>query len=144
VITVGQVAKRSGVKISTLHFYEEKGLIVSTRNSANRRIYDRQVLRRIAVIKAAQSMGFSLKEIINTLSTLPLNTAPTDSEWETIARVWEVKLDQRIAQLQHLKSTLGQCINCGCLSLKKCQLYNPSDTNGIHAAGAKLLTGNIS
>ena len=142
-ITVGQVAKRSGVKISTLHFYEEKGLIVSTRSDANRRIYDRQVLRRIAVIKAAQSMGFSLQEIIIALSSLPLHTAPTDNQWKELGKLWEAKLDEKINQLQHLKSTLGQCINCGCLSLKICELYNSSDANGIHTAGARLLVKNL-
>lgn len=138
--TVGQVAKRSGVKISTLHYYEEKGLITSTRNNVNRRLYDRQILRRISVIKAAQTMGFSLQEIIEMLSSLPLHRAPTDQQWEKLAKLWEDELDKKITRLQYLKSTLGQCINCGCLSLKSCGLYNPSDSNGIHTPGARLLT----
>ena len=142
-LTVGQVAKRSAVKVSTLHFYEEKGLIISTRNNANQRIYDRQILRRISVIKAAQSIGFSLQEIIEMLSSLPLHTAPTDNEWEKLAKIWEEKLDEKINQLQYLKSTLGQCINCGCLSLKNCGLYNPADSNGVHTPGARLLTPNL-
>ncbi|MGF1735286.1 redox-sensitive transcriptional activator SoxR [Photobacterium satsumensis] len=139
-MTVGQVAERSGVKVSTLHFYEEKGLIVSSRDQANRRRYDRQILRRIAVIKAAQNIGLSLQEISEALSDLPKHRAPKQEEWEKLATDWNKKLEERIQALKSLQSKLGSCINCGCLSLGTCELYNPEDSKGIYEPGARLVT----
>ena len=139
-MTVGQVAKRSGINVSTLHFYEEKGLIVSTRDHANRRRYDRQILRRIAVIKAAQNIGLSLQEISEALSDLPKHRAPKQEEWEKLAKEWEQILEQKIQALRSLQTKLGSCINCGCLSLGSCELYNPEDSKGIYEPGARLVT----
>ncbi|KHT65253.1 transcriptional regulator [Photobacterium gaetbulicola] len=138
-MTVGQVAKRSGINVSTLHFYEEKGLIVSSRDHANRRLYDRQILRRIAVIKAAQNIGLSLQEISAALSDLPKHRAPKQEEWEKLARDWNKQLEERIQALKSLQSKLSSCINCGCLSLGTCELYNPEDTKGIYEPGARLV-----
>ncbi|ODQ01492.1 MULTISPECIES: redox-sensitive transcriptional activator SoxR [Salinivibrio] len=129
-MSVGQVAKRAGVKVSTLHFYEQKGLIVSQRNAGNQRRYDRAVLRRLAVIKAAQNVGLSLDEIGKALSELPSHQAPTQAQWRKMAEHWDQTLNDQIARLQQLQSNLSGCIGCGCLSMKSCALYNPNDVVG--------------
>ncbi|MBD8513607.1 redox-sensitive transcriptional activator SoxR [Photobacterium sp. CAU 1568] len=138
-MTVGQVAARSNVKVSALHFYEQKGLIQSWRNAGNQRRYDRSVLRRIAVIKTAQQLGMSLEEIGEALSHLPLDHAPTQKEWQAMANLWRHQLDERIIKLQKLRDSLGDCIGCGCLSLNRCQLRNPDDTLADEGHGAVLL-----
>ncbi|WP_194091190.1 redox-sensitive transcriptional activator SoxR [Vibrio hibernica] len=137
-MTVGQVAKRAGVSIATLHFYEQKGLIYSTRTIANQRRYSNQILRRIAVIKAAQNVGLTLQEISAALAHLPKNKTPKKEEWEQMSQGWHQMLDEKIQNLQTLQTQLGSCINCGCLSLDSCALYNPQDSRGIIQAGAKL------
>ncbi|GAB3522155.1 redox-sensitive transcriptional activator SoxR [Photobacterium alginatilyticum] len=137
-MSVGEVAKRAGVTVATLHFYEEKGLIYSSRNQANQRRYDRQILRRIAVIKAAQNVGLTLQEISAELEHLPKHKAPKKKEWEKLAQDWHQKLEEKIQSLRALQTQLGSCIQCGCLSLDSCALYNPDDSRGIKQAGAKL------
>jgi MerR family transcriptional regulator, redox-sensitive transcriptional activator SoxR len=137
-MSVGQVAKRAGVTVATLHFYEEKGLIFSARNQANQRRYERQILRRIAVIKAAQNVGLTLQEISVALEHLPKHKAPNKGEWEKLAQDWHHKLEEKIQSLKSLQYQLGSCIQCGCLSLEKCALYNPEDSRGIKQSGAKL------
>ncbi|WP_428773908.1 redox-sensitive transcriptional activator SoxR [Vibrio sp.] len=138
-MTVGEVAKRAGVAVSALHFYEQKGLITSWRNAGNQRRYDRSVLRRIAVIKAAQQVGLSLDEITTALAHLPMNHAPTKQEWEHMASQWHQLLEERIQQLRQLQTSLGDCIGCGCLSLEHCSLRNPQDIHGRNHQGAVLL-----
>ncbi len=137
--SVGEVAKRSGVNVSTLHFYEEKGLIHASRNSGNQRRYFKDVLRRIAVIKAAQKVGISLTEIKQALSFLPTSHAPNKSDWERLSKQWRADLEQRIKDLTALKDKITGCIGCGCLSLKACPLYNPNDHLGQQQSGAVLL-----
>ncbi|MBH0059267.1 redox-sensitive transcriptional activator SoxR [Pseudoalteromonas sp. SWXJZ94C] len=138
-LTVGYVAKRSGVKVSTLHFYETKNLIRSCRNSGNQRRYKPDVLRRIAVIKAAQAMGITLDEIKNTLATLPENRTPTKQDWSALSKRWQAQLDERIAYMQRLRDKVNSCIGCGCLSLKSCPIYNKDDHLGDKQSGAVLL-----
>ncbi|MGC9402986.1 redox-sensitive transcriptional activator SoxR [Vibrio genomosp. F10] len=138
-ISVGEAAKRSGVKVSALHFYERKGLISSWRNEGNQRRYHRSVLRRVAVIKAAQQVGLSLEDIGCALSSLPKHQAPTKQQWEALATSWHDLLEQRITQLKALQQDLGGCIGCGCLSLENCALRNPQDKLGVDHAGANLL-----
>jgi MerR family redox-sensitive transcriptional activator SoxR len=137
-MSVGQVAKRADVKISTLHFYEQKGLIQSWRNEGNQRRYDRSILRRVVVIKTAQQLGMSLQEIAQALSHLPFDHAPTEEEWRIMADLWKVQLDQRIERLLMLRDNLDECIGCGCLSIKKCKLRNPQDILGDSGNGAVL------
>ncbi|MFH0258229.1 redox-sensitive transcriptional activator SoxR [Vibrio rumoiensis] len=137
-MSVGQVAKRAGISVATLHFYEQKGLIYSSRNAGNQRRYPRQILRRIAVIKAAQNVGLTLQDIAEQLACLPKHRAPKKEEWEILAQHWQQQLTQKIQSLQALQTQLGSCINCGCLSLDSCALYNPQDSKPIHLAGAKL------
>ncbi|MGF1754789.1 redox-sensitive transcriptional activator SoxR [Vibrio makurazakiensis] len=138
-IGVGEVAKRSGVKVSALHFYEQKGLISSWRNQGNQRRYHRSVLRRVAVIKAAQQVGLSLEEIASALEHLPKHQAPNKQQWEEMATSWHELLEERIHRLQSLQSDLGGCIGCGCLSLESCTLRNPKDVIGDEHQGSNLL-----
>jgi MerR family transcriptional regulator, redox-sensitive transcriptional activator SoxR len=126
-MTVGEVARRSGIKVSTLHFYEQKGLIYSWRNQGNQRRYHRSVLRRIAVIKAAQMVGLTLEEIASSLFELPKHQAPNKKEWTQMASRWNSMLEHRIQQLKALQNDLGGCIGCGCLSMESCAIYNPQD-----------------
>jgi len=125
--TVGKVAKRAGLKVSALHFYEEKGLIQSYRNSGNQRRYKPDVLRRLSVIKAAQKLGITLDEIRQAFKALPDNRTPTQEDWEKLSVNWRSQLDQRIAYLTRLRDQLTGCIGCGCLSMKSCPLYNAED-----------------
>ena len=137
--SVGKVAGRCGVKISTLHFYEEKGLISSWRNQGNQRRYNKDVLRRISVIKAAQKVGISLEEIKTALSSLPGNRTPDTRDWEVLARYWRRGLDARITKLERLRDSLTGCIGCGCLSMKNCPIYNADDKLAKDGPGPVLL-----
>ncbi len=125
--SVGHVANRSGVKVSTLHFYESKGLIHSLRNSGNQRRYRKDVMRRVSVIKAAQKMGVSLEEIRVALDALPDNRTPDARDWAALAESWNTMLNQRIDYLTRLRDSITSCIGCGCLSLEVCPIYNEDD-----------------
>lgn len=138
-LSVGQVAERSGVKVSTLHFYEAKGLIHSQRNAGNQRRYRRDVLRRVALIKVAQRLGIPLADIGLALSTLPCDHIPTAADWQRLSAQWQHDLDARIEQMTQLRDQLTGCIGCGCLSMQDCPLRNPSDELGEQGAGARLL-----
>ena len=142
-LSVGYIAKRSDVAVSALHFYEKKGLIKSWRNNGNQRRYKPDVLRRIAVIKAAQKMGINLTDIKHTLDTLPLQRTPTKSDWAALSRLWQKQLDEKIAYMQHVRDKVDGCIGCGCLSMKHCPLYNPDDILSERGKGAVLLNDNI-
>lgn len=137
--SVGRVAKRCGVNVSTLHFYEQKGLIKSWRNTGNQRRYKPEVLRRIAVIKAAQKVGISLEEVKQAFLSLPDNRTPTMDDWQQLSKDWQQMLDARIAYLQTLRDYLTGCIGCGCLSMSKCPLYNPDDNLAQQGSGAVIL-----
>jgi MerR family transcriptional regulator, redox-sensitive transcriptional activator SoxR len=126
-LAVGDVAQRSGVAVSALHFYEAKGLITSRRSAGNQRRYERNVLRRVAVIRTAQRVGISLEQIAAALDSLPQRQAPTRADWSRLSRLWRDDLNQRITQLEKLRDTLDDCIGCGCLSLQRCALRNPGD-----------------
>lgn len=138
-LSVGQVAKRCGVRVSALHFYEQKGLIGSFRNQGNQRRYKQEVLRRVSVIKAAQRMGISLQEIKAAFATLPNNRTPDENDWAKLSRHWQSELDNRIRYLQRLRDYLEGCIGCGCLSMKKCPIYNPQDVLAEEGSGPVLL-----
>jgi len=138
-LSVGEVAERSGIAISALHFYETKGLIASTRTGGNQRRYDRSVLRRLGIIRIGQDLGISLAEIAEALSGLPLDHAPNQKDWSRLARSWHEALDRRIAGLIRLRDSLDGCIGCGCLSTRECPLRNPDDTLAGQGAGPRLL-----
>lgn len=137
--SVGEVAKRSGVAVSTLHFYEDKGLIKSWRNQGNQRRYAPDVLRRVAVIKAAQKMGIDLKSIKAAFDTLPEKRTPTKKDWQKLSKNWHDDLNYRINYLTELKDSLSGCIGCGCLSLKSCPIYNPEDVMREQGSGPVIL-----
>jgi MerR family redox-sensitive transcriptional activator SoxR len=138
-LSVGFVAKRCGIKVSALHFYEEKGLIRSWRNQGNQRRYKRDVLRRISVIKAAQKIGISLAEIKSAFNELPNARTPNKDDWAALSKYWKGQLEQRIAYMEKIKDSLTGCIGCGCLSMKNCPLYNPDDVLGQDSSGPVLL-----
>jgi MerR family redox-sensitive transcriptional activator SoxR len=138
-LTVGEVAARSGVAVSAIHFYEAKGLISSRRNMGNQRRYARDVLRRVAVIKVAQRSGIPLASIAAALASLPQGRTPTIKDWERLSAGWRAELDERIAKMMQLRDQLDQCIGCGCLSIEHCSLRNPSDQLAEQGAGAHFL-----
>lgn len=138
-LSVGKVAKRCGVKVSALHYYESLGLIKSLRNNGNQRRYKREILRRISVIKAAQKMGVSLEEIKAAFANLPNNRTPTTEDWQQLSTFWQQGLSQKIAYLEKLRDSLDGCIGCGCLSMKNCPIYNTQDQLGDNNTGAVLL-----
>ncbi len=124
-LSIGELAKRSEVAVSTLHFYEQKGLITSHRNGANHRIYPRYMLRRVALIKAAQTLGVSLGDIKERFKKLPLDSAPTEQDWLALSSEWQAMLTSRIKALTVMQNALTQCIDCGCLSTRHCPIRNP-------------------
>jgi MerR family redox-sensitive transcriptional activator SoxR len=138
-LSVGEVADRSGVAVSTLHFYETKGLIESIRSSGNQRRYAREVLRRVAIIKVAQRVGIPLAEIQAALAGLPQGRTPNASDWRTLSEQWKEDLDARIRRLQGLRDHLDGCIGCGCLSVEACPLRNPLDRLSEQGPGPRLL-----
>jgi MerR family redox-sensitive transcriptional activator SoxR len=140
-LTIGEVALRSGVASSALRFYEERGLITSERAGSGHRRYPRAVLRRIAFIVFAQRIGLTLDEIGSELARLPPDRAPTRRDWSRLSGGWTARIDQRIAELERLKDGLTECIGCGCLSLERCKLANPDDRAARLGAGPRYWVG---
>jgi MerR family redox-sensitive transcriptional activator SoxR len=138
-LSVGEVAERSGLAVSALHFYERKGLISSIRSRGNQRRYGRDVLRRLGIIKVAQRVGIPLSEIEAAFATLPQGRTPTVADWQKLSAIWKDDLDARIARLSLLRDRLTGCIGCGCLSIESCPLRNPCDRLGREGPGARLL-----
>ena len=142
-LTIGETARRSGVATSALRFYESRGLIKSLRAPSNQRRYQRAILRRIAIIRVAQTLGLSLAEIATAFESLPDQRNPTRKDWERLSTRWGRQLEQRIADLQNLRDRLGGCIGCGCLSLTHCSLYNAGDGAATLGDGPRYLLGDI-
>lgn len=138
-LTIGEVAERANVATSALRFYEREGLIVAVRSSGGQRRYQREVLRRIAFVRAAQRVGLTLDEIKQALGTLPENRTPTSADWKRLSRSWRPLLDKRIAELERVRDKLDSCIGCGCLSLRICHLLNPDDIAGAEGPGPRWL-----
>jgi len=138
-LTIGQLAQRAGVATSALRFYEAEGLLAGSRSAGGHRQYPRHALRRVAFIRAAQTVGLTLPQIKAALATLPDSRTPTKADWARLSASWAPLLDERIAALQELRGRLTGCIGCGCLSLKACALYNPEDKVCREGAGARLL-----
>ena len=136
-LTIGEVAARSGVATSALRFYEEQGLIASERTGAGHRRYPRSVLRRVAFIVFAQKVGLSLNEVRAELASLPRNRVPERGDWAKLSGSWTRRIDERIAELERMKSGLTGCIGCGCLSLGRCQFANPGDRAARRGAGPR-------
>jgi MerR family redox-sensitive transcriptional activator SoxR len=140
-LTIGEVARRSGVASSALRFYEERGLITSERAGSGHRRYPRATLRRIAFIVFAQRIGLTLEEIGRELVKLPPDRAPTRRDWSSLSRTWSTRIDERIAELERLKVGLEGCIGCGCLSLDRCRLSNPDDRAARLGPGPRYWIG---
>jgi MerR family redox-sensitive transcriptional activator SoxR len=138
-LAVGEVAARSGVAVSALRFYEAQGLISSRRTAGNQRRYPREVLRRVAFIRAAQGVGIPLGRIKAALDQLPDRRTPTRRDWERLSEAWRGELDDQISRLQRLRDNLSGCIGCGCLSLDRCKLVNPDDILGRQGPGPRNL-----
>lgn len=138
-LSVGEVARRSGVPISTLHFYEAKGLIEGWRTSGNQRRYHRAVLRRIAIIRIAQRAGIPLATVGQALADLPHDHVPSAADWRRFTAAWRTMLDERIVGLTQLRDQIDSCIGCGCLSLEDCPLRNPGDRLGREGPGPRRL-----
>ncbi|HWJ70528.1 MAG TPA: redox-sensitive transcriptional activator SoxR [Sphingobium sp.] len=138
-LSVGEVAKRSGLPVSTLHFYERKGLITGWRSSGNQRRYPRGILRRIAIIRIAHRAGIPLSIVRKFLDRLPAGPVTAD-DWRDLSQAWQRMLEERIASLVQLRDELEGCIGCGCLSLQDCPLRNPQDALAQDGPGAHLLT----
>ncbi|MGI6853155.1 redox-sensitive transcriptional activator SoxR [Mesorhizobium sp. 1B3] len=138
-LTVGDVARRSGVPVSTVHFYEAKGLIAGWRTEGNQRRYHRAVLRRIAIIKIAQRAGIPLAVINDALADLPHDHVPNAQDWRRFTDAWKDMLEERIISLMQLRDQIASCIGCGCLSLEECPLRNPGDELGRQGPGPRRL-----
>jgi MerR family redox-sensitive transcriptional activator SoxR len=141
VLTIGEVARRSGVAASALRFYEERSLIASVRAGSGHRRYPRAVLRRVAFIVFAQKIGLGLDEIGAELAKLPADRVPSRQDWARLSGAWTRRIDARIAELERLRAGLTQCIGCGCLSIDKCSLVNPADRAGRRGAGPRYWIG---
>jgi MerR family transcriptional regulator, redox-sensitive transcriptional activator SoxR len=138
-LTVGQLAERAGVAVSTLHFYEARGLIQSRRTTGNQRRFTRDTLRRVAFVRAAQRVGMPLADIAAALADLPDARVPTRADWARLSASWRAALSERIERLERLRDNLDDCIGCGCLSLDRCALANPDDALAAHGPGARGL-----
>lgn len=138
-LSIGQVADRSGVAVSALHFYEREGLIGSTRSTGNQRRYARDVLRKLAFIRASQRVGIPLALIKEALDELPSQRTPREADWAVVGSRWRDVLDRQIEYLTRVREDLSTCIGCGCLSLQRCQLVNPDDTMSNEGPGARRL-----
>jgi MerR family redox-sensitive transcriptional activator SoxR len=143
-LTIGELAERSGVATSALRFYEDKGLIASQRTSGNQRRYNRAMLRRVALIRAAQRVGVPLRDVAEALASLPYDRTPSKNDWERLSRRWRSHLDEQIDALVELRDDLTGCIGCGCLSLRTCSLFNPDDAAAKLGSGPRYLLGDSS
>jgi len=138
-LTPGELARRSGVAVSALHFYEREGLIDSRRTAGNQRRYTRETLRRVAFIRMSQRLRIPLARVRDALATLPSDRVPTSRDWARLSAGWRKDIDERIERLQRLRDNLADCIGCGCLSLRSCAMFNPDDVLAGQGPGAARL-----
>jgi MerR family redox-sensitive transcriptional activator SoxR len=138
-LTIGEVVDRSGFPASALRFYEREGLLHPTRTSGGQRRYERSVLRRLAFVRAARTIGVGLEEVRDALDALPGGRTPTRADWTRLSRTWRARLDEQIEALTALRDGLDSCIGCGCLSLQRCGISNPNDQAATLGAGARFL-----
>ena len=141
--TVSEIADRSGFAASAIRFYESQGLITASRTSGGQRRFERQMLRRLAFIRAARNVGLSLEEVSDALAKLPDGRTPTRADWAALSKTWRVRLDDQIAGLMALRDNLDSCIGCGCLSLQRCAISNPADAARAGGPGAAYLPAGL-
>ena len=142
-LSIGEVAARSGFSTSALRFYEREGLLEASRTSGGQRRYPRSVLRRLAFVRAASNVGLSLEEVRTALATLPAGRSPSKADWRRLSASWRARLDEQITALEDLRDGLTSCIGCGCLSLRSCRLSNPGDAARAHGPGARYLAAQL-
>ena len=142
-LPMGEIARRSGFAASAIRYYEAEGLIEAHRSGGGQRRFERNVLRRLAFIRAASNVGLTIEEIRDELARLPGNRTPTKADWQRISKHWGRRLDEQIAALQRLKGGLASCIGCGCLSLRSCSFSNPDDVYSTGGSGARLLPDSL-
>jgi len=140
-LSIGAVAARAGISVPAIRYYEQRGLLTSVRDAGGRRRFPRSVLRRLGVVAAGQRIGLSLAEVAEALSQLPSDRAPSTSDWARVGEQWQLLLDARLRELQALRTSLTECIGCGCLSLERCGLFNPADEAGTEGHGSRWLRG---
>jgi len=140
-LSIGEVAKRTGTRVSAVRFYADRGLIPSIRAASGHRFFARHVIRRVSFILVAQSMGYSLARVAELLQGLPESRTPNKRDWQILSKKFVLDIDERINQLETLKNKLDGCIGCGCLSLKSCRLYNPDDIAAKFGTGARYILG---
>lgn len=138
-LTVGDVARRTGVAVSALHFYEREGLISSTRTAGGQRRFARHVIRRVSVIQVAKRMGIPLAEVAEVFADLPQDRMPSKTDWRRIGERWRGRLEARRKEIERMEEELTECIGCGCVSLRSCRVLNPDDELGTDGAGPRLL-----
>ncbi len=142
-LTVGEIARRSGFAESAIRYYESLGLLAANRTAGNQRRFERSTLRRLAFIRAARNVGLSLNEVAEALSSLPAGRTPTRADWSRLSRGWRSRLDEQIEALTALRDGLDSCIGCGCLSLQRCAISNPADTARAGGPGAAYLPAGL-
>ncbi|MGQ7828707.1 redox-sensitive transcriptional activator SoxR [Altererythrobacter sp. Z27] len=140
-LPIGDLARRTGLSVSAIRFYEDKGLVEPIRTSGNQRRFLRSDIRRLSFILIAQQLGLALSEIETELAKLPHGRTPTAGDWQAISQSIRGQLDAKITQLERTRDKLDGCIGCGCLSLKHCKLYNPDDELAAEGPGPRKLLG---
>lgn len=141
-LSIGSVAQRTGLAVSAVRFYADAGLIDAERTDAGHRRFPRSVIRRLSFIRICQRLGYSLEQVGEQLDRLPDGRTPTEADWSTLAAGFSGDIDQRIAELSRLRDTLSECIGCGCLSLQRCNIWNPNDGASALGEGPRYLLGN--
>jgi len=142
-LTIGELAERTGSTVSALRFYSDRNLIESSRSPGGKRLYKKEIVRRVSFILIAQQLGYTLDQIQQQLSSLPAGRTPSKRDWARLSNNFKVDLNEKIDQLTKIRDSLSSCIGCGCLSLKSCQLYNAGDSAGLLGAGPRYLLGDM-
>jgi MerR family redox-sensitive transcriptional activator SoxR len=141
-LTIGELARRTGLSVSAIRFYEQRGLVSAIRTGGNQRRFMRSDIRRLSFALIAHRLGLTLAEVETELATLPDGRAPTQQDWEGISKRLRSRLDAKIEMLERTRDLLEGCIGCGCLSLERCGLYNPGDRAARAGPGPRFLLGN--
>jgi len=140
-LPIGELSRRTGLAVSAIRYYEQRGLIFARRTAGNQRRFRRSDIRRLSFVLIAQRLGLGLAEIEAELAQLPQNRVPNVMDWQQIARSLRKEIDGRIGMLNRARGKLDECIGCGCLSLQKCQLYNRGDSAGAAGPGPRFVLG---